>query len=42
LRLTLSTRTAADLYARYGFWPLAHPELMMERPRRLVAETDLV
>jgi GNAT superfamily N-acetyltransferase len=33
-RLVLSTRTAAGLYARYGFQPLAHPELMMERPRR--------
>jgi GNAT superfamily N-acetyltransferase len=33
-RLVLSTRTASELYARYGFQPLAHPELMMERPRR--------
>ena len=33
-RLTLSTSTAPGLYARYGFQPLAHPELMMERPRR--------
>jgi GNAT superfamily N-acetyltransferase len=31
-RLTLSTSTAAGLYARHGFQPLAHPELMMERP----------
>jgi predicted N-acetyltransferase YhbS len=32
-RLTLSTTTAAGLYQRFGFRPLAHPELMMERPR---------
>jgi len=37
-RLVLSTRTAAKLYAQYGFQPLAHPELMMERPRRPAPE----
>jgi GNAT superfamily N-acetyltransferase len=28
---TLSTRDAHALYARYGFRPLAHPEMQMER-----------
>jgi GNAT superfamily N-acetyltransferase len=32
-RLVLSTRTAAGLYARFGFAPLEFPELLMDRPR---------
>jgi GNAT superfamily N-acetyltransferase len=32
-RLDLSTRTAAGLYARFGFAPLEFPELLMDRPR---------
>jgi GNAT superfamily N-acetyltransferase len=39
-RLVLSTRTAAELYAQYGFQPLAHPELLMERPRRRGPDGD--
>jgi GNAT superfamily N-acetyltransferase len=30
-RWMLATRDAHGLYARYGFTPLAHPEIMMER-----------
>ena len=32
-RLVLSTRTAAGLYARFGFVPLEFPELLMDRKR---------
>ena len=30
-RFMLATRDAHDLYARFGFTPLAHPERLMER-----------
>jgi len=30
-RFMLATRDAHDLYARFGFKPLAHPERLMER-----------
>lgn len=37
-RITLATRDAHDLYAQFGFTPLAKPEIFMERLNQSVYE----